>query len=109
MLIKDQATSIRPIDDADEFAETRLEAVGFVFHGSIPKADGKRAGSRAGANLLHFARCAKLDKVGPHETKIWFRTIRVAKLHLDTTVGNNHWKWCKLCEKEITQRILNEN
>jgi hypothetical protein len=107
MLIKDQATSVRPIENAEELAETRLEAIGFVFHGTAPPANGKRG--KAGANLLHFARCAKLDKVHDDETKIWFRSIRIAKQHLDTTVGTNRWKWCKLCEKEITQRILNES
>lgn len=108
MLIKDPATSVRPIESSDEFAETRLEAVGFVFHGTVPQGDGKRGAVKAGANLLHFARCGKLDKVGDTETKIWFRSIRVAKQHLDTAVGTNRWKWCKICEKEITQRILNE-
>jgi hypothetical protein len=108
MLIKDQAASMRPIEDADDFAETRLEAVGFVFHGTIPPPEGKRGAARAGANLLHFARCARLDKVNDDEPKIWFRSIRVAKQHLDTAVGSTRWKWCKLCEKEITQKILNE-
>jgi hypothetical protein len=108
MLIKDQAASIRPIESPDEFAETRLEATGYVFHGAIPKGEGKRPASRAGTNLLHFARCAKLDKAGDHEDKIWFRTIGVAKQHLDATVGSDRWKWCKTCEREITQKILNE-
>jgi hypothetical protein len=81
--------------------------VGYIFHGKVPSADGKRS-ARGGANLLHFARCAKLDKAGDHETKIWFRTLRIAKEHLDTTVGTERWKWCKTCEREITQRIINE-
>jgi hypothetical protein len=71
-------------------------------------ADGKRAGAKAGTNLLHFARCAKLDKAGDGESKIWFRTLGIAKTHLDETVGANRWKWCKVCEREITQRIINE-
>lgn len=106
MLIKDQVASIRTIENPEELAETRLEAVGYVFHGSVPGADGKRP--KGGANTLHFARCPKLERASEQESKIWFRTIRVAKAHLDELVGTNRWKWCKVCEREITQRILNE-
>ncbi len=111
MLIKDQILSVRPIDDPDEFAESRLEAIGFIFHGVVPDPEAKKPANgrvRAGSNMLHFARCPKLDKVNETESKIWFRSIRVAKRHLDETVGANRWKWCKICEREITQRILNE-
>jgi hypothetical protein len=107
MPIQDQ-TGIRPIETADDWVETRLEALGYIFHGAIPHPEGKRGGARAGSNLLHFARCPKLDKVGDHEARIWFRTISIAKQHLDETVGSDRWKWCKNCEREITQRILNE-
>jgi hypothetical protein len=108
MLIKDHVVSVRPIESPDDLAETRLEAVGYVFHGTVPLAEGKRPAAKAGTNLLHFARCGKLDKVSDGESKIWFRTIRVAKQHLDETVGAARWKWCKICEREITQKILNE-
>lgn len=100
-----------PLETADDFAETRLEAIGFVFHGALPPVvpNGKRpAAVKAGTNLLHFARCAKLEKAGDGETKIWFRTINIAKAHLDEAVGANRWKWCKVCEREITQKVLNE-
>ncbi len=107
MLIQDQAASVRTISDADDLAETRLEAIGYVFHGTLPKPDSKRA-VRAGSNLLHFARCAKLDKVPDAEAKLWFRSIRGAKQHLDDLVGSGKWKWCKVCEREITQKVLNE-
>jgi hypothetical protein len=107
MPIQDQ-TDIRPLETSDDLEETRLEAIGFVFHGTIPEADGKRGAVKAGTNLLHFARCAKLDKAADTEAKIWFRTITIAKEHLDDTVGANRWKWCKICEREITQKILNE-
>ena len=107
MPIQDQ-TGVRPIETDDDWVETRLEALGFIFHGTIPLAEGKRGGARAGSNLLHFARCAKLDKVGETESRIWFRTIGIAKQHLDETIGPNRWRWCKICEREITQRILNE-
>ena len=106
----EQQVGVRPLQTLEEFAETRLEAVGFVFHGSIPPegSNGKRPAVKAGTNMLHFARCAKLEKAGGGETKIWFRTISIAKAHLDETVGNDRWKWCKVCEREITQKILNE-
>jgi hypothetical protein len=109
MLMKGQtAPSVRTIETSEDFDETRLEAVGYVFHGKIPAADGKRGSVRAGTNLLHFARCGKLDKVVESESKIWFRTLAIAKQHLDTTIGHDRWKWCKTCEREITQRIINE-
>jgi hypothetical protein len=101
-------TGVRPLETPDDLSETRLEAVGFVFHGTIPQASGKRGVVKAGTNLLHFARCAKLDKASEGETKIWFRTINIAKDHLDEMVGQHRWKWCKVCEREITQKILNE-
>jgi hypothetical protein len=107
MPIQDQ-TGVRPIETEDDWAETRLEALGFIFHGTIPLTEGKRGGARAGSNLLHFARCAKLDKVADSESRIWFRTISIAKQHLDEAIGLNRWRWCKVCEREITQRILNE-
>ncbi|MFO0907597.1 MAG: hypothetical protein U0794_04415 [Isosphaeraceae bacterium] len=109
MTIEDQV-GVRPLESPDDFAETRLEAVGFVFHGIVPTANGngKKPAVKAGTNLLHFARCAKLDKAGDGEVKIWFRTVGIAKTHLDEVVGGGRWKWCKICEREITQKILNE-
>jgi hypothetical protein len=99
---------IRQLESVDELAETRLEAIGYVFHGMIPVEGAKKTAVRAGTNLLHFARCAKLDRAGDGEAKIWFRTITIAKGHLDGAVGPARWKWCKICEREITQKILNE-
>jgi len=107
MPIQDQV-SVRPLDSPDDLDEARVEAVGYIFHGTVPKADSKRGAVKAGTNLLHFARCAKLDKAGDGESKIWFRTITIAKEHLDEVVGSNRWKWCKICEREITQKIINE-
>jgi hypothetical protein len=106
MLTKDQVASVRTLESAEELADARLEATGFVFHGSVIGSDGKRP--RGGANLLHFARCPRLDRASEPESKIWFRSIRVAKAHLDEVCGDGRWKWCKVCEREITQRILNE-
>ncbi len=99
---------IRPIESADDLAEARLEAIGYIFHGALPDAAGKRAPTRAGGNLLHFARCSRLDKVPALQTFLWFSTIRVAKVHLDEAIGDAKWNWCKVCQREITQRILNE-
>jgi hypothetical protein len=106
MLTKTQTPSMLTIETLDELREIRLEAIGYVFHGTVPNADGKRG--RAGVNTLHFARCAKLERATEHETKFWFRTIRFAKQKLDELIGVNNWKWCKGCEREITQRLLNE-
>jgi hypothetical protein len=107
MLTKDQVASIVPIETPHDLAEARLEAVGFVFHGTLLDPEAKRA-PRGGANLLHFARCAKLDKATDTEAKFWYRSIKIAKQHLDQHVGESRWKWCKICEREITQKILNE-
>ncbi len=107
MPIQDQL-SVRPLESSDDVDEARVEAVGYIFHGTLPKPEAKRGAVKAGTNLLHFARCAKLDKAGDGEAKIWFRTISVAKEHLDEAVGSSRWKWCKICEREITQKIINE-
>lgn len=107
MAVTDQA-ALRTLDTPDDLDEMRLGAVGYVFHGTLPVEGGKKVTAKAGTNLLHFARCAKLDKAGDSEAKIWFRTIGIAKEHLDEAVGANKWKWCKVCEREITQKILNE-
>ncbi|MFO0893292.1 MAG: hypothetical protein U0790_29655 [Isosphaeraceae bacterium] len=106
MPIKEQ-TGIRPIESPEDFCETRLEAIGYIFHGNLSPAKGKGQ-APAGTNLLHFARCPKLEKTSEGETKIWFRSVRVAHRHLDEQVGARRWKWCKLCEREITQRVLDE-
>jgi hypothetical protein len=107
MPIQEQ-TGIRPLESPEDFWETRLEAVGFIFHGilSLAKSKGQPSG---GSNLLHFARCPKLEKIGDDETKIWFRSVRIAHKHLDEHVGVKRWKWCKVCEREITQRVLDQS
>ena len=103
-----QLPSVRKIETPEEFSETRLEAIGFIFHGCPAESNGKRHSSRSPSNLLHFARCSKLERAGQAETKIWFRTVRLATKFLDEQFGHPHWKWCKVCEREITQRILDE-
>jgi hypothetical protein len=108
MPLTQQSAAVRSLESPEDFFETRLEAVGFIFHGVVAEANGKPHPIRAGSNLLHFARCPKLEKVGDAETKIWFRSVRVALKHLNDAVGLGRWKWCKVCEREITQRILDE-
>ena len=103
-----QQVGLRPLESADDLAETRLEAVGFIFHGTLAVPGAKKTAVRAGTNLLHFARCVKLEKVTEAEAKFWYRSVSLAKAHLDENVGDGRWKWCKLCEREVTQRILNE-
>src|SRR3954451_23349067 len=107
MPVTDQA-GVRTLDTPDDLDEMRLGAVGYVFHGNLFVEGAKKTAVKAGTNLLHFARCAKLEKAGETEAKIWFRTIAIAKSHLDEAVGPTRWKWCKVCEREITQKILNE-
>jgi hypothetical protein len=109
MPLQQQLPAVRRLESTEEFSETRLEAIGFIFHGSVTEANGKLPSGRSPSNLLHFARCAKLEKVGDNETKIWFRSVRVALKHLDDLIGHHRWKWCKVCEREITQRILDQN
>ena len=99
---------IRIIGDNDDLAEARLEAVGFIFHGTVPEDDAPRRAVRATTNLLHFARCPKVERGQTDPNQIWFRTIRIAKGHLDGAVGEGRWKWCKHCQQEVTQRLLNE-
>jgi len=99
---------IRPLESDYEFSESRLEATGFIFHGVVLSPTDKKLALKANSNLLHFARCPKLEKVGDQQTKIWFRSIKVAVTHLNDMVGATRWKWCKLCEREVTQRVLDE-
>ncbi len=109
-----------------EFAEARLEAEGYIFHGRLGRAKSKAqakttndsdanakpnantgsTGSRATSNQVHFPHCAKLERVPEEQTKIWFPTIRAAKEYLDVHAGTRRWKWCKICQAQITQRIL---
>ncbi|QDV36162.1 hypothetical protein [Tautonia plasticadhaerens] len=99
---------VRVISDADDLAEARLEAAGFIFHGTVPEPEAPRKAVRATTNILHFARCPKIDRGQNDPDLLWFRTIRVAKRHLDEVVGGGRWKWCKHCQQEVTQRLLNE-
>jgi hypothetical protein len=109
MLTQQKLPAVRALESSEEFSETRLEAIGFIFHGTVTEPNGKPHNGRSPSNLLHFARCSKLEKVGENETKIWFKSVRVAIEHLDVLIGIKRWKWCKICEREITQRILDQS
>ncbi len=100
---------IRTIQSDDDFAETKLEAIGFIFHGAVPEPDKKLKGrARPTSNLLHFARCTKLERIPSSDDRIWFRSVRVATAHLDEHLGSGRWSWCKSCQREVTQKVLNE-
>ena len=107
-MLTQEIAGVRNLENPGEFSEARVEAIGYIFHGTLADSNGKRPSARSQSNLLHFARCAKLEKAGDGESRIWFRNIRLATKHLDEMVGKRHWKWCKICEREITQRILDE-
>jgi hypothetical protein len=109
MPIQQHSPTVRSLESPEDFLETRLEAVGFIFHGVAAGANGKPHSLRSPSNLLHFARCPKLEKVGDGELKIWFRSVKVALKHLDELLGHHRWRWCKVCQREITQRILDQN
>jgi hypothetical protein len=100
------ASTARTIESSDELAETRLEAVGFVFHGINPVKVARAV--RAGSNLLHFARCPKLDRASRDPNVLWYPTIRTATGHLNEEYGSSRWQWCKHCQQEVTQRMLDE-
>ena len=91
MPIQQKLPSVRSLDTTEEFFETRLEAIGFIFHGIVTEANGKSHSARSTSNSLHFARCAKLEKVGDSETKIWFRSRSGGLKHLDELIGHHRW------------------
>jgi len=104
------SSAIQMLETPEDVNEARIEAIGFIFHGMIPRGgeDVKRPAVRAGVNILHFARCPKIDKAAGTEAKIWFRSVGVAKAYLDANVGLKRWSWCKICQREITQKVLDE-
>ena len=106
-MLTQQIAGVRNLENPEEFSETRVEAIGFIFHGTLADSNGKRPSARSPSNLLHFARCAKLEKVGDGETEIWFRHPAGDQASRRDRRAR-HWKWCKVCEREITQRILDE-
>lgn len=106
MLSTQDDQAVRELNSQADFEDARDESVGYIFHGNAAKV--KRAVGK-NVNLLHFATCNKLVKLSadqPH--KVWFDKIRTARAHLDESVGSESWKWCKQCESEVTQRLLEQ-
>jgi hypothetical protein len=103
MLTQD-TPNVRELPSKKDLEMAKDEAEGYIFHGS------ERATRKAPAknsNLLHFAHCQKLTKLTDDQTKfLWFERIRVASAHLNDAVGADRWKWCKQCEAEVTQKLL---
>lgn len=98
--------TVRDLETQEDYEEVREESVGYIFHGGLIK--GRRTTSKNG-NMLHFARCNKIDKLAVDQPKkLWFGTIRVAREHLDQNFGTESWKWCKQCEAEVTQKLLEQ-
>jgi hypothetical protein len=101
---------VQLLESEDEFTEATLEQIGFIFVGLVSSGNEVERSARRSrsGNLLHFARCPKLEKVRRDDMKIWFRSVRIAIKHLDEMVGHSRWQWCRICERDITQRILDE-
>ena len=109
MLTQTKLPAVRALESSEEFSETRLEAIGFIFHGAVPESNGKPRNARTpleSAALRSMQQAGKsrrernkdLVQVGPGRYR--------ASRRLDR---NQRWKWCKICEREITQRILDES
>lgn len=104
MITAQAEETVKEIQSPGAFDDVRDECIGYVFHGIEMK--GRKAPGK-NSNLLHFAHCNKLEKLATDQPrKVWFRTIRVAREHLDTSIGQQNWKWCKQCESEVTQKLL---
>ena len=41
MLTQQKLPAFRALESSEEFSETRLEAIGFIFHGVVPQTNGK--------------------------------------------------------------------
>lgn len=106
MLTAQESQNVRELATKSELEDAKDDGEGYIYHGTekplrktVPK----------NANLLHFAHCNKLNKVAEDQTRIiWFDRIRVASVHLNEVVGQDRWKWCKQCEAEVTQKLLEQ-
>ena len=108
MLTQQKLPAVRALESSEEFSETRLEAIGFIFHGTVTESNGKPHNARSPSNLLHFARCSKLEKVGENETKIWFKSVRVAIEHLDGLIGTNAGNGARSAnERSLSESLTN--
>ena len=106
MLSAQDEHTVRDLDSQSDFEDAVYESIGYIFHGIEIK--GRKSPGK-NSNLLHFARCNKLEKLAAEQPKkVWYNTIRSAREHLDESVGSNNWKWCKQCEAEVTQKLLEQ-
>ncbi|MFM1802425.1 MAG: hypothetical protein RJA81_1777 [Planctomycetota bacterium] len=106
MISAQEESMIRDLASQEDFEDAVYESVGYIFHGIEIK--GRKVPGK-NSNLLHFAHCNKLEKLSSEQPiKFWFSRIRTAREHLDEAMGSKNWKWCKQCESEITQRLLEQ-
>jgi uncharacterized protein YaiL (DUF2058 family) len=71
--------TVRDLETQDDYEEAREESVGYIFHGGLIK--GRRTTSKNG-NMLHFARCNKIDKLAVDralEPELWCGIMEVVQ------------------------------
>lgn len=106
MLTAQESQNVRALESKSELENAQEDGQGYIYHGSEKP---PRKAAPKNANLLHFAHCNKLNKIAEGQTRIlWFERIRAASEHLNDTVGQDRWKWCKQCEAEVTQKLLEQ-
>lgn len=104
MLTAQDSQAVRELGSKSELESARDEGSGYIYHGT---AKPPRKAPAKNANLLHFAHCNKLNRIAEGQTRVlWFDRIKSASEHLNGTVGQDRWKWCKQCESEVTQKLL---
>ena len=54
MPIQQQLPPVRSLESVEEFFETRLEAIGFIFHGTVTESNGKPHSVRVSVKLAAF-------------------------------------------------------
>jgi|GEM_PF-779376 len=106
MLTAQDSQAVRELGSKSELDDAKDDGNGYIYHGSEKP---PRKAPPKNANLLHFAHCNKLNKIADGQTRIlWFDRIRIASEHLNDTVDLDRWKWCKQCESEVTQKLLEQ-
>ena len=107
-MLTQEIAGVRNLENPGEFSEARVEAIGYIFHGTLADSNGKRPTARSQSNLLHFARCAKLEKAGDGESRIWFRASGWRRSTSTRWSGSATGSGARSATAEITQRILDE-
>jgi len=106
MLTAQESQNVRELGSKSELESARDDGHGYIYHGTDKPV---RKTAPKNANLLHFAHCNKIEKLAEGQPRIiWFDRIRVASEHLNENVGQDKWKWCKQCESEVTQKLLEQ-